>query len=244
MTYKYHRIPRLRDGNLDAELQRISGYDAAWYNVALALKKMPELEQEMENSSALKHRTSEKLRHEAIQHLELMLLILDALYIPCTRRRWLLPLNSLLVALKDLEEGLNSRILVTGDLANQLPEGSFSTGWHRRIRREAAVLVGFMLWNGLEPNQLSASKRVAEFLTKGGYAPPGQSRHATPVRPDTVKRWHNSARTDAGKLGDSFREALQSMHGLVDLYGSFEATAQYGLESLERTCSAYRILDS
>lgn len=230
-------LPHIRDQKLDKWLSRICT-EAAWYNVAWALESIAPLDGQF-SSLPPEKRTPEVVRFQAEQALNYALIILDALAQGIPK-----PLLHLLTALEDLRLGLNSRILVTGSLAAKLPDLELSTGWHRRIRAEAAALVNFLWVTGLEETQTRAARQVARALTKGGYRPPGSTRKATVVKADTVKRWHNEARRQGSEKNAKLKVAMRVFSQLSEhSQAGFRKTADAAIRGLESRCKVYRLVD-
>ena len=146
-------------------------------------------------------------------------------------------------ALEDLEQGLNSRILVTGNLVQAVPKGWHSAGWHRRIRAESAAIVEFMLSHGIEPTQEKAAERVAKSLNKGGYAPQGESRMGYRNRADTVKRWHSLARSGHQRLSKSCNGKLDFLEFCARSPNRPACETKRALARLEQTCKSYRVVE-
>lgn len=104
------------------------------------------------------------------------------------------PLDRLWRALVDLENGYNNRLVVTGEFAEKLHRQSFSERSRRIIHARAAAITDLLLSERCESSQMGAAKRVASALQRGGYDSRGARGGTVPVRPDTVKRWHNKAK--------------------------------------------------
>ena len=244
MPHHHHPLPSVEPKQFEAELRRISGRSVGWRTIAFWLVRLRELEIEFE-SVPTGERTPEILQRYAAATLRVSLAQLDGLYRGASGARAPpRPLLHLLAALEDLKDGFNSRLLVTGDLAEQLPKGRYSSGWHRRIRARSAALVEFMLRNGIEQAQVKAAARVASSLNKSGYAPQGKIKLGQRTRADTVKRWHNAARFGHHALSKQFHFELQVLTARARIPPAdpvLEATS--GLVSLEQVCEKYHIIN-
>ena len=145
-------------------------------------------------------------------------------------------------ALCDVSEGRNSPLLVTGDLADQLPATKYTAGFHRKIRAEAAAIVQILVSTGIEPTQTAAAKRVADSLTKGGYSVPGRAKTGERVRWDTVKRWHNQAHKGAAGY-DWFETRMLIWSEVRRFPKAIEWVVAVLLPGLERQCRNSALAD-
>ena len=242
MARDHHLIPSIEPKELDAELRLISGSGANWRHVALALSELRELEVEYQ-SIPTEERTLEMLQQFTSEALELASVLTSALYVKPPDRQIVQLLHHLGSALEDLTDGLNSRLLVTGNLADLIPRGGYSAGSHRRIRALAAAIVEYMLSNGVEASQSKAAARVADTLNKGGYAPPGELRVGHRNRDDTVKRWHNSALKGHRDLTIFVNDEFQWLKQRSESSGGPSQVIEEALIELLKTCEVYRLVD-
>ncbi len=237
-----HHIPSLEPQELDAELRRISGSGAKWRHVAFALADLRELEIEYQSIPS-EERTLESLQLFASQAFELALVLTDALYVKPSDRQIIQLLMHLDSALEDLTDGLNSRLLVTGNLAELIPSGRYSGGSHRRIRALAAAIVEFMLSNKVETSQSKAAARIADTLNKGGYVPPGEFKAGHTNRADTVKRWHNSALKGHRDLTIFMNDEFQWLKQRHTSSGRPSQVIEEAMIELLNMCEGYRLVD-
>ena len=239
----HHLIPRSSHPELDAELQRITGYLGAWHNIALSLYELRELDLEYEALPPTK-RNPDMIRRYAIDALEETFSILENLY-DGVKHTGILPtmLSHVSVALEDLKNGLNSRILLTGTLADRIPKGGHSLGWHRRVREHAAAIMEFLLRHHIERTQIGAASRVARSLDRGGYAPQGRRKAGYPNQVDTIKRWHNLARSGRDKTSGPFSEQLTQMEHEHNYLKDPHLVAEDELIRLEHICRTYFVSD-
>ena len=234
-------MPSVKDDQIKAELRRLQRYGPNAFTAEL-LCELRNLETEYESIAADK-RTPETIRHYATSLLFQTLPLLISLRVGSSDDSVPSPLMHLLSALYDLERGLNSRLLVTGDLAGQLPNGRHSAGRRQIIRANAAAIVEYLLLNRIEQTQMKAAARVANSLNRGGYAPPGETRLGHRNRADTVKRWHNSARSGRHALSERFNMMLQTV-GPIEGASEFTVSkAERALDRLEQSCKTYRLVD-
>lgn len=227
-----------KESPIDAELRRLRANPAAWVGAAFSFSALRDLETEYA-AIAANQRTPETVRRFATAALNEMLLLLVGLYqgpFGTGAPSFLLHLSS---ALEDLSEGLNSRLLVTGDLAEQLPKGRHSAGWHQRTRARSAAIVAFLLANRIEPTQMKAAGRVAESLNRGGYSPQGEAKLGRRISADTVKRWHTSARRGDHGLSEPFDRELRSLNESPITESDPVLMAERALAWLESTCNTY-----
>ncbi len=107
----------------------------------------------------------------------------------------------------------------------------------------AAAIVEFMLSSGIETKQSKAAARVADSLSKGGYAPPGETKLGQRIRADTVKRWHNSALKGHLDLTILVNDELQWLKKRAASQGCPSHTTEEALLELFNMCKGYRILE-
>ena len=239
----HHIIPSLSDPHLDAELRRISGDGGSWYDVAFGLDELRKLEAEYEAIPATKC-NPDTIRRYATKALDLTFLIIDSLYESIVYANGMpTMLCHISVALEDLNEGLNSRILLTGTLAEKFPKDGHSLGWHRRVRGRSAAIIEFLLKHHIERTQMGAASRVARSLDRGGYAAQGRRKAGHPNQADTIKRWHNLARSERDKPNGPYTHALRRLEFKCKNLKDPHWVAEEALLCLEDTCRAYRVGD-
>ena len=98
--------------------------------------------------------------------------------------------------------GKNDRLLIAGPLAGELSADDYSPFDRIGIEAVSAATMEAMIVTGITKSQTKAAEAVAAALKKGGYTVRGVGKLRRLVRPDTVKRWHNRARSGRPKGPD------------------------------------------
>lgn len=138
------------------ELGRLENDVLSRRNVALALLRIRAID-------GTPHQSIENDQAKVSALMNEVLLLLDALLGPAGRVP--IPLCDLTQALIDIEQGCNSRLLITGELANKHGDNRRSAAEISRGRDERAALFAYMIEN-ITKNERSVSKLMAKELSE------------------------------------------------------------------------------